>query len=73
MTCWNKTNSNIMANTLTFHNTPSFYLAYMENWLTHQRNAKAKPAEIAIVEDLKQLVELGVQQLTPVPAEPAKQ
>lgn len=59
--------------TLSFYNTPQFYLAYMENWLTHQRKAKANPAEIAIVEDLKQLVEIGVAQLTPVPAEPEKE
>lgn len=57
--------------TLSFHNTPSFYLAYMENWLTHKRKEKANPAEIAIIEDLKKIVEIGVAHLEPAPAEPA--
>lgn len=61
-----------MAKTIEFHNAPSFYVAYMENWLTHQRKANANPAEIAIVEDIKKLVEIGVAQLEPVPADPAK-
>ena len=61
-----------MPKTIELHNTPTFYVAYMENWLTHQRKTKANPAEIAIVEDIKQLVELGVTLLEPVPAVPAK-
>lgn len=56
--------------TISFHNTPSFYLGYMENWLTHKRNAKANPAEIAIIEDLQKIVQVGVAHLEPVPAEP---
>ena len=58
--------------TIAFHNTPSFYLAYMKNWLAHQRKQKAAPAEIAIVEDIRQLVEIAVNVLEPVPAEPEK-
>lgn len=55
---------------VTFHNAPAFYVAYMDNWLAHQRKEKANPAEIAIVEDIKKLVEIAVAQLEPVPAEP---
>ena len=70
-----------MANTdktISFHNTPDFYLAYTKNWLAHQRKAKASPAEIAIVEDIHKLVEIAVGVLSPVakdtePAEPAKE
>lgn len=58
--------------TITFHNTPKFYIAYMENWLAHKKNEKAPAVELAIVEDLKQLVEIAVEQLEPVPAEPVK-
>ena len=77
--CWTKTNFD-MANTnktITFHNTPTFYLEYTNNWLAHQRKAKANPAEIAIVEDIHKLVEIAVGVLEPIPtktepAEPAK-
>ena len=55
--------------TVSFHNTPSFYLEYTKNWLAHQRKAKANPAEIAIVEDLCKLVEIAVGALDPVPTE----
>ena len=58
--------------TLTFHNTPSFYLAYTENWLAQQKKAKADPAQIAIVEDIHKLVGVAVSALTPVLAEPEK-
>jgi len=57
--------------TISFHNTPSFYLEYTKNWLAHQRKEKANPAEIAIVEDIQKLVEIAVGVLDPVPAEPA--
>ena len=55
--------------TVSFHNTPSFYLEYTKNWLLHQRKAKANPAEIAIVEDLCKLVKIAVDALDPVPTE----
>lgn len=55
--------------TVSFHNTPNFYLEYTKNWLVHQRKAKANPAEIAIVEDLCKLVEIAVDALDPVPTE----
>ena len=56
--------------TISFHNTPSFYLEYTTNWLAHQRKAKANPSELAIVEDLHKLVEIAVGVLDPVPAAP---
>ena len=54
--------------TITFHNTPRFYLEYTKNWLAHQRKEKANPAELAIVEDINKLVEVAVGVLDPVPA-----
>lgn len=59
-----------MPKTIHLHNTPTFYLEYMKNWLAHQREQKANPAEIAIVEDIKQLVEIAVGVLEPEPADP---
>lgn len=57
--------------TITFHNTPAFYVAYMDNWLQQKKkDAKANPAETAIVEDIAKLVKLAVNYLAPVPAEP---
>ena len=54
---------------LSFHNTPAFYKAYMENWLVQKKKQGAQPAEIAIVEDLKTLVEVAVSVINPVPTE----
>ena len=54
------------------HNTPAFYLEYMKNWLTHKRNEKSNPVEIAIIEDLTTLVQIAVDGLNPVSAEPTK-
>lgn len=59
-----------MPKTIEFHNTPSFYLAYTENWLAQQKKAKADPAQIAIVEDIHKLVSVAVGVLAPEPAEP---
>lgn len=56
--------------TISFHNTPSFYLEYTKNWLAHRCKEKANPAELAIVEDLHKLVEIAVGVLDPVPAAP---
>ncbi len=53
---------------ITFHNAPSFYVAYMDNWLAHKRAEKGNAAEVAIVEDLKKLVEVAVSVLAPIPA-----
>ena len=56
--------------TISFHNTPSFYLEYTKNWLAHQRKIKANAAGVAIVEDICKLVEIAIGVLNPVPAEP---
>lgn len=56
--------------TITFHNTPTFYLEYTKNWLAHKQKEKANPAELAIVEDINKLVEIAVGVLTPTPAQP---
>lgn len=56
--------------TISFHNTPSFYLAYTENWLLQKKSNKANATEIAIVEDIHKLVKIAVSVLTPEPAEP---
>ena len=57
---------------LSFHNTPAFYKAYMENWLVQKKKAGGQPAEIAIIEDIKTLVEVAVDVLNPVPTESGK-
>lgn len=54
---------------LTFHNTPSFYVEYMKNWLAQKKKENANPSETAIVEDLAKLVELATQYLEPEPPE----
>ena len=59
--------------TITFHNTPSFYLEYTKNWLAHKRKEKASAVELAIVEDICKLVEVAIGVLDPVPAEPEKE
>lgn len=51
------------------HNTPAFYLEYTKNWLAKQKQAKANPAQIAIVEDIAKLVEIAANFLEPVPTE----
>lgn len=55
--------------TIQLHNTPTFYLEYMKNWLAHKRKENANPAEIAIVEDLTKMVQIAVDVMDPVPAE----
>ena len=52
---------------VSFHNTPKFYLEYVNNWLVHKKKEKANPAEIAIVEDIHKLVEIAVSMLEPAP------
>lgn len=54
---------------VSFHNTPKFYLEYVNNWLIHKKKEKANPAEIAIVEDIYKLVEIAVSMLEPAPTE----
>ncbi len=56
-----------------FHNSPRFYLEYTKNWLAHKTKEKANPAELAIVDDIRKLVEIAVSVLEPEPAEPETQ
>lgn len=58
--------------TITFHNTPMFYLEYTKNWLAYKRKEKAPATELAIVEDIYKLVEVAIGVLDPAPAEPEK-
>ena len=44
----------------------------MENWLEHKKKENAPAVELAIVEDLKQLVEIAIEQLEPVPTDSEK-
>ena len=59
-----------MAKTVTFYNTPSFYLEYTKNWLAQKKAQNVNPAEIAVVSNICKLVEIAVGVLAPVPAEP---
>lgn len=59
-----------MNKTISFHNTPSFYLEYTKNWLAQKKAQKVNPAEIAVVSDICKLVEIAVGVLDPVPAAP---
>lgn len=62
-----------MPKTIEFHNTPSFTREYVNNWLTHARKDKqAKPAQIAVLEDVLQLCDVALTVLQPGPAEPAQ-
>lgn len=56
---------------ISFHNTPSFYVGYMENWLSQKKAQGGSPAEIALVEDLTELVKLGASVLAPEPTDSA--
>lgn len=61
-----------MAKTLTFHNTPALTREYVNNWLIHARKDKNTPAQIAILEDILQLIDVAIESLEPGPAEPAE-
>lgn len=62
-----------MAKTLTFHNTPALTREFVNNWLTHARKDKKNtPAQIAMLEDVLQLIDVAIESLEPGPAEPAK-
>lgn len=56
--------------TISFHNTPSFYLEYVNNWLIHARKDKAAPAQIAVLEDVLKLIDVALTVLQPGPAAP---
>lgn len=63
-----------MSKTIQFHNTPALTREYVNNWLTHARkDKKAQPAQLAVLEDVLQLIDVALTILEPGPAEPAKQ
>ena len=63
-----------MPKTIQFHNTPALTREYVNNWLTHARkDKKAQPAQLAVLEDVLQLIDVALIILEPGPAEPAKQ
>ena len=63
-----------MPKTIQFHNTPALTREYVNNWLTHaKKDKKAQPAQLFVLEDVLQLIDVALTVLTPEPAEPAKQ
>lgn len=63
-----------MPKTIEFHNTPALTREYINNWLTHARNdKKAQPAQLAVLEDVLQLIDVALTILEPGLAEPVKQ
>jgi hypothetical protein len=63
-----------MPKTIQFHNTPALTREYVNNWLTHARkDKKAQPAQLAVLEDVLQLIDVALTILEPGPAEQAKQ
>lgn len=61
-----------MPKTIEFHNTPALTREYVNNWLIHARKEKKAPAQIAVLEDVLQLIDVALTVLQPGPAEPAK-
>lgn len=63
-----------MPKTIKFHNTPALTREYVNNWLTHAKKDKnAQQAQLFVLEDVLQLIDVALTVLTPEPAEPAKQ
>ena len=63
-----------MPKTIQFHNTPTLTREYVNNWLTHAKKyKKAQQAQLFVLEDVLQLIDVALTVLTPEPAEPAKQ
>lgn len=61
-----------MPKTIEFHNTPGLTREYVNNWLIHARKDKAAPAQIAVLEDVLQLIDVALSVLAPGPATPEK-
>ena len=57
-----------MPKTIEFHNTPGLTREYVNNWLVHARKEKAAPAQIAVLEDVLQLIDVALTVLEPGPA-----
>ena len=57
--------------TITFNNPPLVVRAYTQQWLNAQKVKKdATPAEVALMEDIVQLIDIAISVLKPGPAEP---
>lgn len=62
-----------MPKTIEFHNTPGLTREYVNNWLTHaKKNKNISVVQIAVLEDVLQLIDVALTVLEPGPAEPAK-
>lgn len=62
-----------MPKTIEFHNTPGLTREYVNNWLTHaKKDKKSSAVQIAVLEDVLQLIDVALTVLEPGPAEPAK-
>jgi predicted membrane chloride channel (bestrophin family) len=57
--------------TVTFNNPPLVVRALMQQWLNETKTKKdVKPAQIALMEDILQLIDIAMTILEPGPAEP---
>ena len=57
--------------TVTFNNPPLVVRAYTQQWLNDAKTKKdVKPAQIALMEDILQLIDIAMTILEPGPAEP---
>lgn len=57
-----------MPKTIEFHNTPGLTREYVNNWLTHlKKDKQAQPVQIAILEDILQLIDVAMEVLQPGP------
>ena len=60
-----------MPKTIEFHNTPGLVREYVNNWLIHARKGgKVTTAQLAILEDVLQLIDVAMTVLEPGPASP---
>lgn len=60
-----------MPKTIEFHNTPGLTREYVNNWLTHIRKEKNhRAADVAVLEDILQLIDVAMTVLEPGPAAP---
>lgn len=62
-----------MPKTIEFHNTPGLTREYVNNWLIHAKKEKNPAVQIAILEDVLQLIDVAMTVLEPGPAENTKQ
>lgn len=51
------------------HNTPQFYVGYLQNWITKLEKDKAPEVQIVVAKDLLTLVTIAAGNLAPQPVE----